>query len=205
MLVGAIIFVTLLVIASTLILVWPFIKQLRAKKEFFSREYHILYDIARDKDYYLINAVQLDIDTKKIHFDHILFGEKYIYCIGNYFSKGSISGNFSDHKWFLYEPNGKTSHIKNPLLLHKTRIDYLQSAIKAEDIIIGLCVCNDDCLIDKINDVPSNVSIINQKDLKQFILKREKSNIPLIDSIQLDSLVRLIYRMSNESKKIGEE
>ena len=205
MLVGAIILVISLIIASTLILLWPYMKMLRSRKDFFKREYKTVYEIAKDKDFYLINNVQLNIDTKVIHFDHILFGEKYIYCIGNYFCKGSISGKFSDSKWFLYKNFSKTEHIKNPLLLHKTRIDYLQSAIKAEDIIIGLCVANDECLIDEVKDAPDHIQIINQKDLKQYILKKEKVNIATIASLQLDSLVHTIYRMSNESKRINSD
>lgn len=115
MFIFAIILVVVLVIISILILAWPYLKRLRTRKDFFNREYRIVYDIARDKDYYLINTVKLDIDTKTIHFDHILFGEKYIYCIGNYFHKGAISGKFSDNQWFSYESLTKTTHVKNPL------------------------------------------------------------------------------------------
>ena len=140
MLAGAIILIVVLVIVSVLVLTWPFIKRFRARKDFFSHAYHITYDLAKDRDYYLINDVRLAIDTKVIHFDHIIFGEKYIYCIGNMFSKGSLSGKFSDAQWRLYDDMGSMNYVKNPLLLHKTRVDYLKSAIKAEDLLIGYCL-----------------------------------------------------------------
>ena len=40
-----------------------------------------------------------------------------------------------------------------------------------------------------------------QRELKDFIIKHEKQDIPSIDSLQLDQLVHLIYKMSNEDKK----
>ena len=201
MLVGAIVLISVLVIVSTLVLLWPYIMKLRSKKDFFNRAYRTTYSLARDKDYYIINDVELVIENKKIHFDHILFGEKYIYCIGNNYRDGNISGKYSDNQWFLYKANGKTEYIKNPLLLHSTRIEYLKSALKADDILLGICVMNDECLIDKIEDCPDNIVLLNQKELKDFIIAKEKRDISPIDSIQLEHLVRFIYNMSQCGKE----
>ena len=57
--------------------------------------------MAIDKDYYVINDVVLEIDTKFIHFNHILFGDKYIYCICDSYFDGPISGKFTDNQWFI--------------------------------------------------------------------------------------------------------
>ena len=201
MLVGAIVLISVLVIVSTLVLLWPYIMKLRSKKDFFNRASRTTYSLVRDKDYYIINDVDLVNENKKIHFDHILFGEKYIYCIGNNYRDGNISGKYSDNQWFLYKANGKTEYIKNPLLLHSTRIEYLKSALKADDILLGICVMNDECLIDKIEDCPDNIVLLNQKELKDFIIAKEKSDISPIDSIQLEHLVRFIYNMSQGGKE----
>lgn len=201
MLVGAIVLISVLVIVSALVLLWPYIIKLRSKKDFFNRAYRITYSLARDKDYYIINDVELVIENKKIHFDHILFGEKYIYCIGNNYRDGNVSGKYSDNQWFLYKSNGKTEYIKNPLLLHTTRIEYLKSALKAEDILLGVCVMNDECLIDKIEDCPDNIVLLNQNELKDFIIAKEKSDVSPIDSIQLEQLVRFIFNMSQGGKE----
>ena len=77
----------------------------------------------------------------------------------------------------------------------------MKSALKADDILLGICVMNDECLIDKIEDCPDNIVLLNQKELKDFIIAKEKSDIYPIDSIQLEHLVRFIYNMSQGGKE----
>ena len=77
----------------------------------------------------------------------------------------------------------------------------MKSALKADDILLGICVMNDECLIDKIEDCPDNIVLLNQKELKDFIIAKEKSDISPIDSIQLEHLVRFIYNMSQGGKE----
>ena len=90
--------------------------------------------------------------------------------------------------------------INNPLLLHKARLSYLSSAIRAEELLVGICVVNDSCIIDQISDIPDNLAVINRAEFKEFINKKEKENVAPINSIQLDSLVQQIYQKNIQSR-----
>lgn len=201
MLVGAIILISLIAIGFALLILWPFIKERLERKTFLKGFYTNVYQLAMDKDFYVINDVVLEIDTKFIHFNHILFGDKYIYCICDSYFEGPLSGKFTDQQWFLYKNNGTLDHIKNPMLLHKARLSYVTSALRAEELFIGLCVVNESCLVDEIKDAPEYLNVINEKDFKEYINKKEKENVPPINSIQLDSLVQQIYQKNLQSKE----
>lgn len=201
MLVGAIILISLLIIGFSYLIFQPIVKEALEKKTFLKEFYSSVYQLAIDKDFYVINDVVLEIDTKFIHFNHILFGDKYIYCICDSYFEGPISGKNRDSQWFLYKNSGQISHIKNPLILHKNRLSYITSALRAEELFVGIVVVNESCIVDKVDDLPDNLIVVNEKEFKDYILKREKENIPPINSIQLDSLVQQIYQKNMQSRE----
>ena len=156
-----------------------------------------IYKIALENDYYLINDAVLSIDTKVIHFNHILFTNKFIYCIGVKYFDGPISGKYDDSKWFQYDEKNNVFHINNPLIFPKVRLDYLRSTLKAsEDLFVSLVLVNDTCIIDERINCPKDNYIMNIKNLKNFISKREKMDIPSLDQEQLEVLVQNIYKRS---------
>ena len=201
MLVGAISVISLLVIGFGFLIFYPMFKEQLEKRTFTKSFYTDVYQLAIDRDYYVINDVVLEIDTKFIHFNHILFGDKYIYCICDSYFEGPISGKNRDSQWFLYKNSGQISHIKNPLILHKNRLSYITSTLRAEELFVGIVGVNESCLVDQIDDLPDNLIVINEKEFKDYILKREKENIPPINSIQLDSLVQQIYQKNMQSRE----
>ena len=78
-----------------------------------------IYHIALDNDYYLINNVKLaSHDDKIASINHLLFGDKYIYLISDYYYRGEVSAKESDLSW-IYRPLSKKEHaryIDNPIL-----------------------------------------------------------------------------------------
>ena len=205
MLIGAISLISLLIIGFAFLIFQPIVKDALEKKTFLKNFYTNVYQLAIDKDFYVINDVVLEIDTKFIHFNHILFGDKYIYCICDSYFDGPISGKYSDQQWFLYKKNGQLEHIKNPLLLHRTRLSYVTSALRAEELFVGICVVNESCIVDEIRDIPDNLVVINVHEFKDYIFKREKENVSPINSIQLDSLVQQIYQKNLQSREKEKE
>ena len=201
MLIGAIIVVSLLLVGYGFLIFTPLVKEQLEKKTFQKNFSTDVYQLAIDKDFYVINDVVLEIDTKFIHFNHILFGDKYIYCICDSYFEGPISGKNRDSQWFLYKNSGQISHIKNPLILHKNRLSYITSTLRAEELFVGIVVVNESCIVDKVDDLPDNLIVVNEKEFKDYILKREKENIPPINSIQLDSLVQQIYQKNMQSRE----
>ena len=205
MLVGAIILISLLVILFAYLIFQPIIKEALEKKTFLKNFYTSVYQLAIDKDFYVINDVVLEIDTKFIHFNHILFGDKYIYCICDSYMDGPVSGKFSDNQWFMYRNNGDIEHIKNPLILHRSRLSYVTSSLRAEELFVGLFVVNKSCIVDEIVDIPDNIALVNEEEFRDYILKREKENIPPINTLQLDSLVQQVYQKNIQSREREKE
>lgn len=197
MLVGLIIVILLMIIGSLVFIFWDRIKILKERR-FFTKEVGTkVYQLALDNDFYLINQVALAIDTKVIHFDHILFTNKFIYCIGAKYFAGPISGKFDDSQWFLYDHKSHVEHIKNPMTLPKVRVEYLRSALRAnEDLFVSVVLVNDSCIIDDNISSPKNHHLLNLSQFKALVLKNEKLDIPSIDPIQLDTLVQNIYKRS---------
>ena len=194
---GLIIVFSLMVIGSLVYLFWDKIAYFREKKCFSKDVGTKVYQLAVENDYYLINKVALAIDTKVIHFDHILFTNKYIYCIGVKYFTGPISGKYDDTQWFLYNGKNSVQHIKNPMLLPKVRLDYLKVALKDnQGLFKSLVIVNDSCVIDEKIEFPKNNRIINLKQFKSYIKAQEKIDIPSIDPVQLDILVQNIYKRS---------
>lgn len=194
---GLIIVFALMVIGSLVYLFWDKFKHIREKRYFSKDVGTKVYQLAVENDYYLINKVALAIDTKVIHFDHILFTNKYIYCIGVKYFTGPISGKYDDAQWFLYNGKDSVQHIKNPMLLPKVRLDYLKVALKDnQDLFKSIVIVNDSCIIDEKIEFPKNNKIINLKKFKSYIKKQEKIDIPSINPVQLDTLVKNIYKRS---------
>jgi hypothetical protein len=195
MFIGLIIVLSLMVIGSLVYLFWDNIKHFKEKR-FFSKDVASkVYQLAVENDYYLINEVALAIDTKVIHFDHILFTNKYIYCIGVKYFPGPISGKYDDSQWFLYNGKNKVLHIRNPMQLSKVRLDYLKIALKDnQNLFVSVILVNDSCIIDEKIEFAKNNKIMKLKEFKNHVRKQEKSDIPSINPIQLDTLVQNIYK-----------
>ena len=77
--VGLIILVVCLVLLGLFLIFYNFIILTIEKLTFKKKTAKKIYQIAIDHDYYLLNEVAMKIGTHTIHFDHILFGNKYIF------------------------------------------------------------------------------------------------------------------------------
>ena len=160
-----------------------------------------LYKIAKDNDYYLLNKVAINVEGKIIHFDHLLFGDKYIYCIGVNYYPLAINGKQNDKNWFRYKSNNKFVYIKNPMRLHRERVNYFSSLISSDsDLFVATIVINNSCLIDEKCNTKYD-KIINLKNLENMVKNYEKnSNVEPIDPILLHQLVQDVYRNGIEKK-----
>ena len=167
------------------------------KKAFHYNVSREVYRIAKDNDFYLLNKVALQLkDGKVIHFDHLLFGDKFIYCIGaNYYSI-AINGKFNDSSWFKYRRNNKIDIIKNPMRLHRARVNYLSKLFKSSpDLFLAIVIVNDSCLLPEyIDEATAFDKIINLKTLKNLIKDHEKrKDITPMNQEGLQQMVNIIY------------
>ena len=88
------------------------------------------------------------------------------------------------------------------MILPKVRVEYLRGSLRAnDDLFVSVVLVNDSCIIDQIEGCPKNNFIMNLSDFKSFIKQREKTNIPSIDPLQLETLVQNIYKISVRTLK----
>ena len=77
-------FIIALVVFSLILLLFlfvPSIKRLIEFKYYKKNTGKVLYKYASDYDVFLLNDVNIPYGDEIIRFDHILFGNKFIYCI----------------------------------------------------------------------------------------------------------------------------
>lgn len=159
-----------------------------------------VYQIAKDCDLFVLHNIVLKIDNKIIHYDHLLFSNKFIYCIGDGYYQTGLSGKFLDKKWFLYDLKGKFTHINNPMMMQRLRVDYLRGSLGAsDDLFVSVVVVNDSCVIDAIEGCPDRNLIVKSSNLVKCIKNYEKnSDLPQLNQEQLQIVVKNIY---NKAKK----
>jgi hypothetical protein len=204
MLVVLIIVISIIIIGGILLIFWPKFKIIKEKRQFSKIVASKVYGLAEDKDFYVINQVALSIENKIIHFDHILFANKFIYCIGTKYYDAPVSGKYSDAQWLKYSSLNNMERIKNPMALALARLNYIKSSVNAPDgIFISVILINDSCILDEIKDCPPGNYIMNVSKFRQFVIENEKQDIPDIDTLALEELVQKIYKKSlkNDDKK----
>ena len=87
------------------------------KKYFVNVYYKTVRAIAVNQDYYLINNFKFKIsDTKKATFNHVLFGDKYIYLILSNHYDGDLVGKEEDKYLVMVPKKGKKKYVSNPYL-----------------------------------------------------------------------------------------
>ena len=197
MILGLIIFLVILFILIVYLMFYHQISLLCEKIIFKHKVAKKIYKIAKDNDYYLLNKVAINIEGKIIHFDHLLFANKYIYCIGvNYYSV-AINGRLNDKKWFHYKSNNGFDYINNPMRIHRERVNYFSSLTgSSSDIFVSTIVINDSCLIEDNNYKYDK--IINLKNLSRLVKDYENENVEVIDPSTLDKLVHDVYEKGIE-------
>ena len=195
MVIGLIIILIILVLLSIYLIFYRPINS-KIEKTFFKINCaKKIYMVAKNHDCYLLNKVAIKVEGKIIHFDHILFGDKFIYCIVTRYYSVALNGKLDDASWFHYFRNNDFEIIKNPLRLNKERVDYFSSLItSSKEIFVGMLIVNNSCLIDKIEGVSNNELLINIRDFEKTIKRYEQNeSVTPIEPHSLKLLVKDIY------------
>lgn len=192
-----IVFIGLLVLIFLLAIFCKPFNQAIEKKTFSKRVYKKVYKIAKYYDFYLLNEVALNVGNKTIHFDHILFGDKYIFCIGKKFYSNGLNGNVRDEELFHLLKKDKTELVKNPLILHNERVRYFQSLLTtSKDLFVSMVVINNSCKLDEKLTKDHESLLVNLKNLEKLVKRYEKDeSVSIIDPVKLKKLVKDIYEI----------
>lgn len=166
------------------------------RKYFNYRYYYKISRLTQKKDYRLINNFYFKIDeTSQAHFDHLLFGEKYIYAISDKYWEKGILGKPQDESWLLGKNHKQRTFIDNPLKKNELRIEKLSliSGI-SRDMFVTIVLVNNNCLVDEKLMLNDKNIIVKEKNLYKVIAKFENSSISKINEEQLQ---KVIYQLND--------
>ncbi|MCF0117785.1 MAG: hypothetical protein HUJ61_07050 [Bacilli bacterium] len=145
-------------------------------------------------------------EGKRVQINHVLFGNKFLYCIYDRVYNGGLSGHLNDEMWLNYHKNGnKYEKVKNPLKANRVRTDKFQllTQIDPEDII-SLVVINDDCILNsEAIERDDHNMIVHLSDLERTIVICEGRNVAPFDENQLTQVINElnVNNVNNKSYK----
>lgn len=179
-----------IILAIYLLISYPLNKYLY-RRFFRYKYYRTIYKIVNKKDYRLINNFYFKIDeNSQAHFDHLLFGEKYIYCITDKYWTMGIVGKPHDESWLLCKTKDKRTYIDNPLLKNDIREEKLSLISGIErDMFVSIVIVNNDCVVNESIEFNKHNIIVKEKNLAKVIARFENEDIGKINEEQLQRAI----------------
>ena len=185
-----------------LIVLWKLITKYQIIHNRPNSYFRTINKVALYKDLYLINLLKLRIDSNQyITYDHVLFGNKYIYVISDAFFNGELRGNLHDAKFTLIErKNRKGREIDNPIHNNDYRLKKLALATGIDqEMLINVVVVNDECDLTHLKNDDSTF-IINRCDFYRLIDAIESREVRILNAEELAEIVKDIDRLNQRKK-----
>lgn len=163
----------------------------------------LIYKIALDYDFYLINQFGLLREGNEIRtINHILFGTKWIYVIKDCYYRGAISAKENDASWIHYLNKKKKRYIDNPLKVNAENINQLSMITQIDkNMLISVVVINDDCHVEPFSRTSKTNFFVPKGQLRKLIKALENQEVESIDEKALDAAVKEIDRLNLNHKK----
>lgn len=161
-----------------------------------------VYQIALDNDFYLINNFAAMVSNEdSVHIDHILFGEKYIYCIKCRYFNGALQAKEEDKSWIYFTKKDGKKFIDNPLIKNRLRVEKLSLLTNInEDMMISIVVVNNNCLIFKFEGKSKNNYVIPLSKLAKLVKAIESRSVGKINEKQLFFAVNDIAKLNVKNR-----
>lgn len=190
------------IIAIIFLVVLP-IRKLVIRKKYVQHYYREVYKIAQQNDYYLINDFVFRIDdASSLTIDHVLFAEKYIYLINDFYFDGDIAGKAEDKSLVCLSKKDKKHYVDNPFLFNKHVVSRLCMMTGLDPaIMIGISLVNDDIRVE-ISSASKSFYLIQRNKLHTLVKAIESRPISNLNAESLEKLVQSINKM-NKRKKVN--
>ena len=186
------------------LLLYPSFRRISYKHNTIYAYYKKIYRVALDEDFYLINAFKnKTADEEEFHIDHILIGNKFIYCIRDRYYDGAIRAKEKDQSWVFYsKKNKKGEIIPNPLRMNALRVDRMSLMTNLDKkLFISVILVNDDCLISPYEVTYPNNFVVSLKNFSSFIREKESLPIEPMDPRALDVAAKDIAQLNQYGKE----
>lgn len=168
------------------------------------REYYYkkIYKVAFSRDYYLINNFLFRIDDSTVMgIDHILFGDRYIFIINDYFYEGDLLGNADDKSLIFVNRKGNKQYTDNPFITSEKVVSRLSMITGIDSsLMIGVVLVNNNCKC-FVKSESKQFYVVQRKYFKMLIRNVESRTVGRINPVQLDSAVKAIYRLNRRKRK----
>ncbi|MDY0345268.1 MAG: NERD domain-containing protein [Bacilli bacterium] len=179
------------------------IKRAVLKRHYVCFNGRVIYRIALDFDYYLINQfcyLHQKRETKTIN--HILFGSKWIYVIMDCYYPGAISAKENDPSWIYYASKKKKRYIDNPLKVNAENVHQLSMITDInKNMLISIVVINDDCHLEAFEGTSKTNFLVRKSHLRRLIKALEQRDVVSIDEKALAKAVTEIHALNINKKK----
>lgn len=191
----------IVVIAILIIMLFP-VRKFQIRKHFTQHYYREIAKIAKYNDYYLINNFTFKVDsTTYLTVNHMLFADKYVYLIMDFYYDGDIAGKAFDKSLIFMSNKGKKQYIDNPILICKNVLTKLSMATGIQpSIMIGVALINDNC-ISNIETDSNQFYAISRKKLSALIKAVESRPIGNLNAKSLEKLVLSLDKTNRKNKK----
>ena len=196
------IIVPIIVIAGLFCAIFFPLRKRKMRKEFKYYYYRFIYKEALYQDLYLINNFMFKIDDTHVgKIDHILFANKYIYIINDYYFDGDIEGKDTDASLIFISRTGKKKYMDNLLLDNKKLISKLSliTGINSS-LMIGVSLVNKNCNVG-VSSSSKHHYIVQANKFKMLLNAIESRPIGNINQEQLANAVQAIDKLNRKTKK----
>lgn len=196
------IIVPIIVIAGLFCAIFFPLRKRKMRKEFKYYYYRFIYKEALYQDLYLINNFMFKIDDTHVgKIDHILFANKYIYIINDYYFDGDIEGKDTDASLIFISRTGKKKYMDNLLLDNKKLISKLSliTGINSS-LMIGISLVNKNCNVG-VSSSSKHHYIVQANKFKMLLNAIESRPIGNINQEQLANAVQAIDKLNRKTKK----
>ena len=196
------IIVPIIVIAGLFCAFFFPLRKRKMRKEFKYYYYRFIYKEALYQDLYLINNFMFKIDDTHVgKIDHILFANKYIYIINDYYFDGDIEGKDTDASLIFISRTGKKKYMDNLLLDNKKLISKLSliTGINSS-LMIGVSLVNKNCNVG-VSSSSKHHYIVQANKFKMLLNAIESRPIGNINQEQLAKAVQAIDKLNRKAKK----
>jgi len=192
-----------IVVVATIVLTIVFIsKNIHISKKFKYTYYKKIYKIVLNNDYYLLNNFEFRVDDNtKARIDHVIYADKYIYLINDYYYPGSLSGKEKDTSLVYTDKKGTPHYTQNPLITSRKIISYLSILTGIEpSIFVGISLTNSDSK-HMIESTSKQCFVVQVKQIKKLIKAIESRPIGKISEKDMKRVVNATKDLANKAHK----
>ncbi len=164
--------------------------------------YRKVNQVVLNHDFYLVNQFENQIaGSETFHIDHIIVGDKYIYCIKDLYFDGTLMANPENESWIYYHRR-KWEYIGNPLSKNALRAEHF--ALMANlplDFIVPIVLINDDCFYTPFDQSKRASYMVSLHNLNRFVEEMEGRDVPPLNAAATSLLVADIAHINQHGKK----